>query len=124
MRNTVANIKSGYILSIIHRDDKNACHINIIYIFTFNQFHDKCPFLLGTVEKSTVFNGIMKVYKIPTNTIYANNKYGISSGREFICVILNIGCKNITKNAICDNNLFENVLDQIKYSINCMIIKE
>jgi hypothetical protein len=66
----------------------------------------------------------MKVYKIPTNTIYANNKYGISSGLEFICVILNIGCKNITKNAICDNNLFENVLDQIKYSINCMIIKE
>jgi hypothetical protein len=117
MRNTVANIKTEYILSIIHRDDKNACHINIIYILTLNQFHDKCPFLLGTVEKSTVFNGIMKVYTIPKNTIYANNKYGINSGREFICVILNIGWKIITKNASCDNNLFGNVLDQIKYSI-------
>jgi hypothetical protein len=57
----------------------------------FNHFQDKCPFLLGTVENSTVCNGIATVYNIPINTKYAANKYGINSGRVSIFKIFNIG---------------------------------
>jgi hypothetical protein len=67
---------------------------------TFNHFQARCPFLLGTVENSTVFNGITIVYSIPINTKYATNKYGITSGCDSIFKILNIGWHIIIKNAI------------------------
>ena len=74
IRAIVMNINVGYILSIIQRADINTYHIAIIYIFHINQFQDKCPFLLCTVEKSIVRNGITTVYNTPINTRYATNK--------------------------------------------------
>ena len=124
IRNIVTNINVRYILSIIQRNDKNAYHIAIMYIFQFNHFQDKCPFLLWTDENCIVFNGIIIVYSIIINTKYAINKYGIISGNVSIFIIFNIGWHNIKNNAICDNNLLENVLDHIKYSINCIIMKD
>jgi hypothetical protein len=118
------NIKVGYILSIIHRNDRKAYHINIIYIFHVSHFQDKCPFLLGTDENSIVFNGIIAVYSITINVRYPPNMYGINSGVFSIFMILNIGMHNITNNAICDSNLFGNVLDHIKYSISCIIMND
>jgi len=38
-------------------------------------------------------------------------------GYVSIFIILNIGWHSITNNAICDNNLLENVFVHIKYSI-------
>jgi hypothetical protein len=67
---------------------------------TSNHFQDKCPFLLGTDEKFTVFNGIINVYTIATIEIYAANIYGINSGLFCIFIILNIGWQIITNNAI------------------------
>jgi hypothetical protein len=94
------NIKVGYILSIIHRNDRNAYHIKIIYIFHVSHLQDKCPFLLGIVENSIVFNGIIAVYSIAINARYPPNMYGIHSGVFSIFMILNIGMHNITNNAI------------------------
>jgi hypothetical protein len=94
------NIKVGYILSIIHRNDRKAYHIKIIYIFQVSHFQDKCPFLLGTDENSIVFNGIIAVYSITINARYPPNMYGINSGVFSIFMILNIGMHNITNNAI------------------------
>jgi hypothetical protein len=83
------NVK--YILSIIQRADRKACHIIIIYIFKSNQFQAKCPFLLGTDEKSMVFNGLSVVYTIIINKRYPANKYGTNSGCLSIFIIFNIG---------------------------------
>jgi hypothetical protein len=85
----IINVK--YILSIIQRDDRKACHIIIIYIFQSNQFQAKCPFLLFTDEKSIVLNGITIVYTIIINKRYPANKYGINSGCLSIFIIFNIG---------------------------------
>jgi hypothetical protein len=59
---------------MIQRTDRNAYNIIIMYILSLNQFQDKCPFLLGVDEKSTVCNGITTVYTIPINRKYATNK--------------------------------------------------
>ena len=67
------NINVIYILSIIHLDDRNINHINIINKLKFNQFHDRCPFVLGIIENSAVFNGIIIIYG-NANIIYAINK--------------------------------------------------
>jgi|UniRef100_A0A6C0CCK3 hypothetical protein len=118
MRNIVITIIVIYKLSIIHRADKNAYHITSMYIFQSSHFQAKCPFLLGTVEKSTVFNGITTVYTITTKRIYGNNRYGINSGCVCIVRIFKNGCINMTISSNCDSSLLENVLDQMKYSIN------
>ena len=91
IRNIVIIINNEYILSIIHLDDRKAYHINHINILKFNHFQDKWPFSPGTDENSIVLNGIIYVYSTITNIKYATNKYGIHSGLDFICIMLNTG---------------------------------
>jgi len=74
IRMVVMNRSVGYISSIIQRTARKAYNIAIAYILSLNQFHDKCPFLLGVDENSMVSKGITMVYRITMNTKYATNK--------------------------------------------------